>query len=313
VSVAPRSTRSTLVTGAGGFVGRRLVARLRRDLGPERRVVAMDHRPFESAPGVEERVGSIRDADWLNALVSEIRPDRIFHLAALADPRQCAEDPELARETNARGTAYVLEAARTRAGDGVRVLVVSTSAVYGAQDAGPIRETAPLRAEGAYARSKRAAERFARCYAERGLEVVVARPFNHSGAGQSPQYVIPALAARVDRSRRDGHAPRTGNLEVRRDFLHVEDVVSAYLLLIEKGRAGSVYNVCSGRSVAIADILAGLQRRLGARRESETDPALVRAGETFDVVGSADRLRALGWSPARSLDDLLDDVAACYR
>ena len=307
MSVSREKTPSTLVTGAAGFVGRRLVTRLRSEGGT---VHALDYKEFDCGPGVPVHVASITDAPALARVVAEIRPDRVYHLAAIADPRKCDADPTLALATNAGGTARLLSAVREGGAGAARTLVVSSSAVYGDPQPLPIHENARLRGSSAYQRSKRATERFALRCARHGQPVVVARPFNHSGAGQTTDYVLPALVEQVAAAKREGRVARTGNLHVRRDFLHVDDVVEAYLVLMRAGASGQVYNVCRGRAVELRELLEGIQARLNAPRGSEPDPARVRSGEVEEVVGDASRLRALGWEPRRGLSYLLDDIAS---
>jgi GDP-4-dehydro-6-deoxy-D-mannose reductase len=317
-----------LVTGASGFVGRRLLARLARwrGLAPERGGWEIwglargrpDAALGEAAPGVRwlaldlAAPGRAAAREVARAL-GELAPERVFHLAALANPRQCARRPEEAFATQVGGTARLLAALQ---GGGARVLLASSAAVYGRQPPGPIGESAEPRPDGVYARSKLAAEAVARHFAARGLAVTIARPFNHAGAGQSADYVLPALARELRAARRERRAMRTGNLYPRRDFLHVEDVIDAYLVLIERGPSGGAVNVASGRAHAIGDLL----RRLGALDQStpgltdtalpalELDPLLARPGEAEELCGDNSALAALGWEPRRGIDELLSEL-----
>ena len=287
-----------LVTGASGFVGARLTARLAAR-GVE--VVGLSRRGPGSAVDVT-------DADAVRRAIEGLAPERVFHLAALAHPGACERDPERADRVNAGGTRHVLAAL---AGSGARVLLASTAHVYGPSPPVPVGEGAADRARdlSAYGRSKRAAERAAEDAAAEGLDVVIARPFNHSGRGQEPEYVLPAFAEAVRRAARDGGPVRVGNLWPRRDFLHVDDVLDAYELLIERGERGEPYNVCRGEGTSIGELLDGLVARAAAEVEIEIDPARVRAGETREVVGDPSKLAALGWEPRVSIEALLDELA----
>jgi GDP-4-dehydro-6-deoxy-D-mannose reductase len=293
----------TLVTGASGFVGGRLLERL-RERGDE--LFALSRRPPRVAEGVSWRAADVTDREAVARVVAEVAPERVFHLAALAHPGECEEEPERAFATQAGGTAAVLAALPASA----RVLLVSTSQVYGVPASSPVSEEAPLAARSVYGRSKRAAECVARRFARGGAAVVIARPFNHSGPGQSARYVLPALVAAVRAARAAGEPVRTGNLFPRRDFLHVDDVLDAYELLLERGVPGGAYNVASGEATAIGDLLAEVQRRLGTALVAVPDPGLVRPGDPEEIVGDASRLRALGWAPRRDVTRLVADVVA---
>jgi GDP-4-dehydro-6-deoxy-D-mannose reductase len=197
------------------------------------------------------------------------------------------------------------------------VLVVSSAEVYGvvAPDDLPLREDAPTGPATPYAASKLAAEAFA-LQAWRGYRqpVMVVRPFNHIGPGQSPNFAVPALAKRIIEARKSGATSlRVGTLTTRRDFTDVRDVVVAYRLLLEHGAPGEVYNVCSGRDVAISEVAAQLLELAGASLELVTDPALVRPVDVPVLRGDAGRLQAAtGWTPSIPLATTLADVLASW-
>jgi GDP-4-dehydro-6-deoxy-D-mannose reductase len=218
---------------------------------------------------------------------------------------------------NAEGTLHVLRACT---GAGVaRVLAVASADVYGVVTEAelPLTEASPLRPTSPYAASKLAADALAQqAFLGHGLGVVRVRPFNHLGPGQSEQFVAPAIAARIARAERDGVATiPVGNLSARRDVTDVRDVVRAYRLLIERGEAGEVYNVCTGEDLAVqtlADLLVGMARQ---PIELVTDPALLRPVDLPVLRGDASKLRAVtGWAPRipieQTTEDLLDDMRA---
>ncbi|HET7039452.1 MAG TPA: GDP-mannose 4,6-dehydratase, partial [Gemmatimonadales bacterium] len=138
----------------------------------------------------------------------------------------------------------------------------------------------------------------------------IARPFPHTGAGQSTTFVVPALARRLHQARARGDATiPAGNLAVVRDFLHVDDVIEAYVALLRDGAPGAVYNVASGQPVRLADLLARLAAMMGVSVQPVTDPALLRTGDIPHLVGDASRLRTrTGWTPRRTLDHALAEV-----
>jgi GDP-4-dehydro-6-deoxy-D-mannose reductase len=308
-----------LVTGAGGFVGRWLVPRL---LAAGHDVVGALYpvaTPPEGIPEAERRRVrwlplDLRDQGAIEAAVST-GPEAVIHLAALASGADARRDPGLAWEVNAAGTARLAEALGLRRargqGDPV-LLLVSTGEVYGSGvGRTPRTEQDPAQPCSPYAASKLGAE-IAVFEVQRrtGLRVLVARAFPHTGPGQSNRYVIPAFAQRLRAARRIG-APvvKTGNLEPVRDFLDVRDVVEAYLALLERGKAGEIYNVAGGRGQSLADLFSALARLEAVRAIPEVDPELTRAADIAYLVGDATRLRqTTGWQPRIPLDQTLQDV-----
>jgi GDP-4-dehydro-6-deoxy-D-mannose reductase len=237
-------------------------------------------------------------------------------LAAMTHVGQSWDDPSQVLRVNVLGTAEVLAASRARQ-PAARVLVVSSAEVYGVvrPDQLPLAEDAPTMPASPYAASKLAAEAVAlQAWRGYGQPVLVVRPFNHIGPGQSPNFFVPALAKRIVEARRSGAAALpVGTLTTRRDFTDVRDVVAAYRLLVERGAAGGVYNVCSGRDVAMSEVAAQLLELAGADLRLETDPALVRPVDVPVLRGDAGRLHAAtGWQPSIPLATTLADVLASW-
>ena len=290
------------VTGGHGFVGPWLVEHLRAN-GDE--VVLAD-------PAVD-----VTDAGLIGEAMSKAHPHAVYHLAAQSNVQSSWSDTARTFEVNASGTLNVMQAAlacRPRP----RVLLVSSAEVYGAvlPSQLPVQESAPFQPVTPYAASKAAAEMVGlQAYLGAGLEVIRARPFNHTGPGQRATFVIPALARRVAEAGSGGtRVLPTGNLAVKRDVTDVRDVVRSYRRLIECGSAGEAYNICSGRSVAIADLAHRLVAMSGLDLELRPDPDLVRPVDVADVRGDPTRLReATGWRPEIDLDRTLADVLAYWR
>jgi GDP-4-dehydro-6-deoxy-D-mannose reductase len=286
-----------LITGGKGFVGQWLAAHL-KDSGDD--VVVID---------IETDVS---DGAALRTVMDEVAPHAIYHLAAMTHVGESWDNPSQVLKVNVLGTAELLAAARELP-TSPTVLVVSSAEVYGAVTEAdlPLREDALTAPATPYAASKLAAEAVA-LQAWRGYRqpVIVVRPFNHIGPGQSPNFAVPALAKRIVEARAAGaHSLRVGTLTTRRDFTDVRDVVVAYRLLIERGVPGSVYNVCSGIDVAIADVAASLLRLAGVKLELVTDPALVRPVDVPVLRGDGSRLHdAIGWAPSIALETSLADV-----
>jgi GDP-4-dehydro-6-deoxy-D-mannose reductase len=300
-----------LVTGATGFVGRHLLEALRAG---EHVPIAVGG-PHEPAPALALE---LLDADAVRRVVDAAAPDAIVHLAGQAFVPQSFADPLGTLAVNAGGTAHVLEAARAyrdRVHAPLRVLIVSSAEVYGVQrpDRMPLDETAVVRPANAYAASKLAAEAFALAWQRSyGLDVVVARPFNHIGPGQDVRFVVASFARQL--AEIAAGAPRVmrvGNLEAQRDFLDVRDVVAAYLRLVANGRSGEVYNICSGRTVAIREVLRQLITIARVPVEVRDDPERMRSSDLPILSGDATKLRAeTGWEPRYSLAASLRDIYA---
>ncbi|MBI4419503.1 MAG: GDP-mannose 4,6-dehydratase [Gemmatimonadetes bacterium] len=306
-----------LVTGADGFVGRRLVPRL----------VALGHAPVaavrpasnarslfgDTCDGIPMVSLELRDPASVQAAV-ETRPDRVVHLAAIASGGDARRDPGLAWEVNAAGTARLAEAlAQTMEGarPGPVLLVASSAEVYGVGPPTPRRESDPTAPCSPYGASKLGAEIAGlEVHRRTGLPVVVARSFPHTGAGQDQRFVVPAFAGRLKMARRlSAPAVRVGNLAPVREFLHVNDVIEAYCRLLDQGRAGEIYNVASGHAIGLEVLYYQLCDVVGYRPVPEAHPALMRAADIPYLVGDGAKLRAdTGWEPVIPLKQTLREV-----
>jgi len=288
-------TRS-LVTGAGGFVGRHLIDHL-TSAGDE-------------VHGVDREV-DVTDRGALEVAMSAVAPQVIYHLAAMTHVGESWRHPDDFTRVNVVGTLNVLEAARRAAPEAV-VLVVSSADVYGVVDPAelPIDEGRAPRPVSPYAQSKIEAEHAAREASHRGQRVVIVRPFNHIGPGQATTFVVPAIASRLLAARDEGAASvAVGDLSARRDFCDVRDVVRAYRLLSSFGVTGEVYNVASGHDVAINDIAQWLVARIAPRVRLEVSEDLLRPVELPVSRGSFAKLqRTTGWEPRITLATSLEDV-----
>jgi GDP-4-dehydro-6-deoxy-D-mannose reductase len=258
----------------------------------------------------------VTDRDAVQAVMRDVRPAAVYHLAALSHVAESWSAAANSFRVNAEGTLNVLVAARD-AGVG-RVLVVGSAEEYGAvRDADlPIDEDTPLRPMTPYGASKVAADYLAlQAYLGAGLETVRARPFNHTGPGQSPRFLVPALARRVAEAERAGEDKvLVGSLDPVRDITDVRDVVRAYRSLVERGEPGEVYNVCSGRGTTVREIAERLLAHAHRKLELVVDENLVRKVEVPRLVGNPSKIGAdIGWSPEIDIDRTLDDVLAAAR
>ena len=291
-----------LITGADGFVGRHAAAAFRK----------AGHAVIEAqGPTAASQRLDITSPTSTADAVRAANPDAVLHLAGASSVALSHEQPLQAFQVNTLGTVNLLEAVRRHA-PRARFLHVSSGEVYGALTPSvQANEETPRLPTSPYGASKMAAEdavdQFRRGY---GVQSLVVRPFNHLGAGQASHFVVPSFAAQLVAIARGASEPtlHVGNLEPVRDFLHVEDVVSAYALLLERGSPGVTYNICSGVPRRIRDVLDELIRLSGVKVAVEVDPARLRPAEIPWLVGDATRLKALGWAPTRTLAHALEDV-----
>jgi GDP-4-dehydro-6-deoxy-D-mannose reductase len=286
-----------LITGAGGFVGKHLEAHLSVS-GDE--VTSVDKEcDVTSAPDVHR-------------VLRASRPEVIYHLAALTHVGDSWNDPVGYTRVNVLGTKNVLDAAHEDCPDAL-VVLVSTSDVYGVVSEAdlPLRESFRTAPANPYSSSKLEAEHFAHeAWRARGQRVIVARPFNHVGPGQSTKFVVPALVSRLlEAHAKNAASIPVGDLSTRRDFSDVRDVVRAYRLLSIYGRAGEIYNIASGIDASLSDIAQRLRARIAPEVELVVDPDLLRPVEIPVMRGSFDKLHEeTGWEPSIALMTSLDDV-----
>jgi GDP-4-dehydro-6-deoxy-D-mannose reductase len=300
-----------LVTGASGFVGGWLT-RISADAGDS--VVGVS---LGGGGGAGRGIAlDLADHGAVRRVVADVRPEVVYHLAALTSVGRSWEEPARAVQDNVASSVGVLEAVRLEA-PRARVLWASSSEVYGAPSRLPVDEDAPIAPANPYAVSKATGDLLAGVYTEAyGLDMIRARPFNHAGPGQQPMFVVSALARQAASARMaEGQSLRilTGNPDTRRDLTDVRDVVRAYRLLVERASPG-VYNVCSGRSWSAAEQVA-LVSELIAPIEIEhvVDPARVRANEVIDLYGSYSRLHAAtGWEPEIPFPQTMADTIAWW-
>jgi GDP-4-dehydro-6-deoxy-D-mannose reductase len=300
-----------LITGYSGFVGAYLIAACRTTF-PQAALHGLSERPAPAGEpaGVRAHVAHVQDGAQMRAVVAEVRPDLIFHLAAQSSVAASWDDPAGTLAVNAGGTVHLLEAVRA-AGLAPRIVLIGSGEQYGLvpPDENPITEETPFRPVNPYAVSKVAQDLYGYQYfAAYGLPIIRARAFNHFGPGQQPSFVIASLARQIAaiEAGQDEPVLLVGNLTPRRDFLPVEDTVAAYIALARSGQPGAAYNVASGRAWAIADILARLLQLARVPITVREDPARLRPVDAPLLVADASRLRAdTGWAPTSDFDAAL--------
>jgi GDP-4-dehydro-6-deoxy-D-mannose reductase len=333
-----------LITGAGGFAGRYLVAHLaaatdwelwgttrpHKAAPPEvaphvatsRRGSHTGRRPLDSAWATQHRLRlapvELLDYAGTRDLLADLRPDFIFHLAAQAIVQQALRDPEATLVNNIVGELNVLRAVQ-ELGLTPRILLIGSSEQYGhvrPEDL-PVNEDTPFRPENPYAVSKIAQDMLGLQYfVTYKLPIIRVRPFNHIGPGQSEQFVTAAFARQVAAIEAGLQEPilRVGNLSAERDFTDVRDMVRAYHLAITEGEPGAVYNIGSGQGTAISTILDTFLSMSKVAVQIERDPARLRPADVPRIVCDARRFREYtGWQPVISLQQSLSDILNDWR
>ncbi|HDR9833716.1 GDP-mannose 4,6-dehydratase [Burkholderia multivorans] len=276
-SDAPRA----LVTGLGGFTGKYLAQSL----------AAAGYRVFGTAHGAELASPDTYQVDLcdratLAKVVADVQPDVVAHLAAIAFVAH--GDAEAIYRTNVIGTRNLLEALAGLDKRPSAVLLASSANIYGNAAVEIIDESVEPNPANDYAVSKLAMEYMARLWRDK-LPIVVARPFNYTGVGQSPQFLLPKIVSHFQRGER---VIELGNIDVERDFSDVRRVVDAYRRLLQLAPAGGVFNVCSGRAVSLKSVIAMMEQIAGYSIEVRVNPAFVRANEVRRLQGDGSRLLA---------------------
>ncbi len=294
--------RRVAVTGVNGFVGRHLVAEL---VGHGVDVIGIGHEPVGQPAGLADYVCQDLTVAWPRGLAV----DAVVHLAGLSAVGPSFDQPQ---RYLAHNSAIVTHLGETLLAEqpSTRVLVVSSGAVYDAQQPQPLAETSRIGFSSPYVVSKVLVENQVAYYTARGLDAVVARPFNHVGPGQGPGFLLPDLLACAEDAVAQGEPLRVGDLDTRRDYTDVRDVARAYRLLAGAERLEHrVFNVCSGRSWSGRELWELLRSEAQHDRLTiEVDPARIRPSDPREIVGDSTRLqKATGWAPET---DLADSVRA---
>jgi GDP-4-dehydro-6-deoxy-D-mannose reductase len=301
--------RRVLVTGCGGFVGPYVTEALVRE---GFRVWGVDEKREAADASLEGYVTlDLSDGNAVGALIDDVSPDAIVHLAAQSSAGKSYAEPFATLTRNIIPVLNVLESVR-KCGQRTRVLAVGSGEVYGPVSEAdlPLRESRGPNPVNPYALSKAIQEQCCAQYASLyGTDVVMTRSFNHTGAGQRDTFVLPSFARQVSEIRRGKREPTldVGDLDLRRDFTDVRDVARAYVELVKAGGSGEVYNVCSGTSRSLRDLLGLLCRAAGVSPEIRVDPRRVRPNDIRDLRGDPSKIeRETGWSSRIDIADTLE-------
>ncbi|MBI5748115.1 MAG: GDP-mannose 4,6-dehydratase [Nitrospinae bacterium] len=301
-----------LITGITGFVGHHLSELFIKE-GCD-----VSGTAFSSKDLIFEKARifkcDIRDADNIKNIVSEVKPQQIYHLSAVSYPPDSLKNPKITYDINFYGTMNLLDAVRD-SGLNSKILFVGSADEYGViSESTPAKEDFPLIPLSPYAVSKTAADLLSYSYVKRyGMNIVRVRPFNHTGPGQKSIYVCSDFARQIAEIESGVREPvvYTGNLDIQRDFTDVRDMVLAYKLAIEKGASGEAYNICSERSYSIRWILDTLLKFARLSVEIREDKTKLRSTDITTIRGDCSKFKAsTGWKPViqfeKTLRDLLD-------
>ncbi len=312
--------RRVLITGITGFAGGHLAAHLMECGGFDIHGAALDGGyGLDFLPRrVPVTLTNLQDPQAVEALLEEVQPQHIYHLAAQANVPAAWEDPWGTFENNVRPELNIL-GTMARQKLSCRLLVVASNEIYGAvpPERLPVNEDAPLRPVNPYGVSKAAQDLLAlQFHLSHGLDIIRVRAFNHLGPRQGPQFVAASFARQIAEIEAGMRAPvlYVGNLGAQRDFTDVADVVRAYALLMEKGESGQAYNVGSGRAHSIRELLDVLLSMSSVSIRVEVDPQRTRPVDAPLIVADITRLqRATGWQPTISFEESLQRVLAYWR
>lgn len=297
-----------LVTGCNGFVGRALLGRL-TSAGYE--VWGVDRSDADPAfKGKRYVQGDLMDAAFVADMLNEAMPACVVHLAAQSSVAKSFDEPAPTLRDGTAPALHILEHART-AKSGMRVLLIGSADEYGAVSPAqiPVREDTLAQPESPYALAKAIQNQYGRMYAKLyRVDAVMTRSFNHTGPGQREAFVLSSFAKQVAEIRRGLREAEieVGNLDVCRDFMDVRDVCDAYVVLLMKGRMGETYNVCSGQSYRVGDLLRELCALAGTHVAIRVDVSRLRPVDTLELRGDPSKMSShTGWKAKTPIQETL--------
>lgn len=312
-------SKKALIIGAAGFVGGYLSEELLKN-GYEVYLTKLEFEKIEKSAATvyDMDVTSVTETD---AVIADIKPDVVFHLAAQSSVKLSWEKPHLTLNVNIIGALNVLEACRrlTEIGKKTKVLLIGSAEEYGkvTPEQCPIKEELQCAPKNLYALSKLTQNGLGKIYSESfGMDIITVRAFNHTGPKQAPAFVLADFCkqvAEIEAGERDA-VISVGNLEAMRDFTDVRDIVKAYLLLAEKGRSGQTYNVGRGEAVKISALLEMLLKQAKCPIEVRRDENRMRPSDVPLHVADTTKIRNdTGWCPTVSLEETVKDTLDYWR
>jgi len=312
-----------LITGITGFAGSYLAQHLISANRYEVSGTYLIEDSLKNVNGIKKKLNLIKadlsEEKSVFKIIKDVSPDVIFHLAALTSPADSFKNPTETLTNNISLQINLMEAVRKNNLLDTKILIVSSGEIYGIvkKEDLPIDEETPLMPTNPYSVSKIAQDFLGLTYfLSYNLKIVRVRPFNHIGPRQSPNFVVSSFAKQIVEIEKDKRESvlRVGNLETKRDFTNVKDIVRAYILAIEKGKYGEVYNIGSGISYKISDILNKLVSMSSSKIRIEKDEALFRPSDNPDLICDANKFTELtGWEPQIPMETTLKDTLDYWR
>ena len=300
-----------LVTGARGFVGGHLVKELSENGHEVTAVINNNETPLK---GVLSVAADLSIPNEVEANVNFRQIDGVIHLAGLAATGPSFDDPLKYIKVNS-GIEINLYEACIKQDTKPKFLIISSGSLYDPKAQMPLNEESPIDPTSPYAVSKISQEALAQYYGNRGFDYIIARPFNHIGPGQNPGFIVPDLAKQIIEAENNKITEiKVGNLDAKRDFTDVRDIVRAYRLLIESNKTSEVYNICTGNSVSGKEILSKLLLKSTIKIDIVEDPERMRPSDIPEIIGDHSKLTLdTGWTPKYDLDQTLVDALNDWR
>ena len=315
--------KKALITGITGFAGSYLADFLLKNKDYEIWGTYLNEESIKNVSEIKDKLNLLKadllDKEKISEIISKAKPDFIFHLAAMASAKDSFDKPSKVFFNNVNSQLNLLEAVRNQSLTETKILIISSAEVYGLVSAKnlPIDENAPFNPTNPYAVSKLAQDFLGLQYfLAHKLKIIRVRPFNHIGPKQSPNFVVATFAKKIAEIEKNpsGKAIKVGNLNSKRDFTDVKDMVKAYSLAIDLGVPGEVYNLGSGISYSISDILEKLIKISGKDIKIEIDKSLFRPIDNPETVSNSKKFGDLtGWKPETPIEKTLKDTLDYWR
>ena len=297
-----------LITGVSGFVGKYFVKYL-QEKEPSCEIVGIDRHILDTL-SIKYNDIDLNNTNDVNNIIRDYKPDYILHLASMSSVGQSWQEPSICLRDNSNIMLNLLDAIYKNKLNS-KILSIGSSEEYGKKENVVLKEDMPLNPENPYAISKVWQEMVCKLYAENfGVNVVMTRSFNHIGPGQSDKFVIPSFMKQLLNIANGAENKMfVGNVEVSRDFTDVRDVVDAYYKLLHYGKSGDVYNVCSGISYKLKEIISIAENILGIKANIEIDKNLIRPNDVMLVQGDNTKLCSeLGWKRKYEIKETINDI-----
>lgn len=306
-----------LITGVSGFVGYHLLSEYNNS-GYKNEVLGVDlmEPAFDIGANNSFKKINLLNELKLNDLISDFKPDYVIHLASFSKVSESWKSPIESFKNNTNIFLNLIEAIRQNCPTS-KLLSIGSSEEYGVVEAKqlPLKENNELNPNSPYSVARVSQEWMSKVYAKGyGIDVIITRSFNHYGIMQQDNFVLPSIVKQLCEIKKDKKSAviSVGNIEVVRDFIHVKDVVAAYLHLLKNGKSGEVYNICTGRGVSLREVINIISDKLELTPEILINKELYRPNDNPIIIGDNTKLRSIGWSPKITLEEGLEELINFY-